>query len=380
MRDGLERALRDGLDGTRVLGDGAARLPHVSAVTLEGVEGEALLLGVPKLAFGTGSACASATLEPSPVLRAMGLPRAEADTSVRFGLGRFTSAAEVDARGGVGRRRGAAHPSDGVRAAGGERPARPGRFLREQASRGTAGQVRVSPPGRTTLSAPPPSPARALLATIDHTALAATTTRAEIDRLCAEAREHGFAGVCVPPSWLARAEEGLRGSPVLRVTVIGFPLGHATTAAKVGETRDAVRLGADEIDMVIHLGLAREGRWAEVERDVRAVVEAAEGRSVKAILETALFDREDMMRAARAAQAAGVTFVKTSTGFGPGGATVEAVRWLREAVGPDLGVKASGGIRSLAAARAMLGAGATRLGTSSGVAIARELSSDTGSR
>lgn len=219
-----------------------------------------------------------------------------------------------------------------------------------------------------------------LLATIDHTALRADTTAADVDQLCREARVYDFAGACVAPSWIARASGQLRGSAVRTIAVVGFPLGASTTETKVYETRDAVRLGADEIDMVIHLGRLKQGDWAAVAEDVRAVVEAAEGRGVKAILETSSLDADETTRAARLAQDAGVAYVKTSTGFGAGGATVEAVRLLRAAVGPTLGVKASGGIRTLAAARAMLEAGATRLGTSSGVAIAKELRSEGVSR
>lgn len=222
--------------------------------------------------------------------------------------------------------------------------------------------------------------ASSLLATIDHTALRADTTSVDVDRLCREALVYGFAGVCVASSWIQRVHEALGGSAVRAVAVVGFPLGATTTATKAFEARDAVRLGADEIDMVVPLGRLKEGDWRAVAEDVRAVVEAAEGRGVKAILETAQLEEDEVVRAARVAQDAGVAFVKTSTGFGAGGASVQAVRLLRRTVGPDLGVKASGGIRTLTAARTMLQAGATRLGTSSGVAIAEAIASDTGSR
>lgn len=219
---------------------------------------------------------------------------------------------------------------------------------------------------------------RGVLATIEHTALASTTTSRDVDRLCDEALHHGFAGVCVATCRLAQVRRRLEGRETLAVAVVGFPLGSSTTATKAFETGEAVRLGADEIDMVVSLGRLKEGDWLGVERDIRAVVEAARGHPVKAILETAVLDADETRRAALAAKHAGAAFVKTSTGFGPGGATVEAVRLLRETVGAELGVKASGGIRTLEAARALLAAGADRLGTSSGVAIATALGSDTG--
>ena len=220
---------------------------------------------------------------------------------------------------------------------------------------------------------PPTADARSLLATIDHTALAADTTSADVDRLCDEALAHGFAGVCIATGWLDRVHDRLGDSTLKRIVVVGFPLGAAASSAKAFEAADAVSRGADEIDMVIPVGRAREGDWARVEADIRAVVEAAGGRPVKAILETAHLDDAAIVEAARRAEEAGAAFVKTSSGFGRGGATVEAVRLLRRTVGPELGVKASGGIRTLEAAAAMLEAGATRLGTSSGVAIAEAL-------
>jgi len=188
-------------------------------------------------------------------------------------------------------------------------------------------------------------------------------------RLCAEAREHGFAGVCVAGSWIQLVAEALRDSDVKTVGVAGFPLGTSTPATKAFEAAELCHQGADEIDTVIHLGHAGAGDWHAVRADLEGVVAAAGGRIVKAILETALLDDASIVRAAEAAVAAGAAFVKTSTGFGPGGATVEAVRLLRETVGAGVGVKAAGGIRTYEDALAMLDAGADRLGTSAGVAI-----------
>ncbi|MHC5009880.1 MAG: deoxyribose-phosphate aldolase [Planctomycetota bacterium] len=206
-------------------------------------------------------------------------------------------------------------------------------------------------------------------ARIDHTLLDPGATRVEILACCREALTYSFAGVCVAGSWLPDVVEALAGSPVKAITVVGFPLGTETTLVKAFASEEAARLGADEIDAVIHLGRAHEGDWAAVTADLRTVVEAADGRPVKAILETARFEPDVIRDAACAAVDAGAAFVKTSTGFGVGGATVEAVRLLRETVGNDVGVKASGGIKTLADARAMLAAGASRLGASASVAI-----------
>lgn len=207
-----------------------------------------------------------------------------------------------------------------------------------------------------------------LAASIDHTLLRATATRGEIETLCAEARPHRFASVCVQPVRVALARACLEGQ-VKVCTVIGFPLGadHASTKARAAEL--AVADGADELDVVINLGLLRDGAHAEVVADLAGVVTAAQGRLLKVILETALLTPEEIDLACRLAVAAGADFVKTSTGFGPGGATVEAVARMRAAVGPKIGVKASGGIGDAATARAMLAAGATRLGASASLKI-----------
>jgi len=207
-----------------------------------------------------------------------------------------------------------------------------------------------------------------LAASIDHTLLRPTATRREVEVLCAEAREHGFASVCVHPVRVPLARACLQGQ-VRVCTVIGFPLGADRSAIKAAAARLAVVDGADELDVVIALGPLRDGSLAEVVTDLAGVVVAAEGRLVKVILETALLTPEEIDLACRLAVEAGARFVKTSTGFGPGGATVDAVRRMRAAVGPDIGVKASGGIGDAAAARAMLAAGATRLGASASLKI-----------
>ncbi len=204
---------------------------------------------------------------------------------------------------------------------------------------------------------------------IDHTLLKPDAKRADIERLCAEAREHGFAGACVNTTRIELTASLLKGSQTLPVAVVGFPLGACTTSAKAFETKDAVRLGAREIDMVINVGALKSGNAAFVEDDISAVVQAAGTTPVKVIIETALLSREEKILACELSKKAGAAFVKTSTGFSGGGATVEDVKLMRQTVGPTMGVKASGGIKSATDAQAMIAAGATRLGTSSGIAI-----------
>lgn len=208
-----------------------------------------------------------------------------------------------------------------------------------------------------------------LAAAIDSTILAPAAGPAEIERLCEEAARLRFAAVCVSPLHVPLAARILAGNAVRVATVIGFPSGAHTTAAKAAEARDAVRCGAQELDMVIALGMLKSGGDDYVRHDVASVVEAADGRLVKVILETAALDRGEKIRAARAALAGGAAFLKTSTGFGPGGATLEDVTLLRAEAGPAVGVKASGGIRTSAAALRMIASGADRIGTSAGAAI-----------
>ena len=215
-----------------------------------------------------------------------------------------------------------------------------------------------------------------LTSIIDHTLLAADATSAQIARLCQEAREYSFASVCVNSCRVAQARTRLEGCPVKVCTVVGFPLGAMSTRAKADETRSAVEDGADEIDMVINVGYVKDGDWDGVLDDIMAVREACKGKVLKVILETCLLTDDEIVRACRTAVRAGADFVKTSTGFSKGGATVHAVSLMRSTVGADVGVKASGGIRDAESARAMVEAGASRLGCSAGVAIAKGESSD----
>jgi len=211
-------------------------------------------------------------------------------------------------------------------------------------------------------------------ALIDHTLLKPEATRDDILKLCAEARQFGFATVVVNPTWVATAAAALRGAPVKVCTVVGFPLGATLSTVKVAETEEAVKLGAEEIDMVINVGALKSGEDEFVEQDIRGVVAAARrgGALVKVILECALLTDEEKVRACWCARAAGADFVKTSTGFGPGGAAAHDVELMRLTVGPEMGVKAAGGIRSYQELKAMLSAGATRIGASASVRILQE--------
>ena len=211
----------------------------------------------------------------------------------------------------------------------------------------------------------------ALAALIDHTLLKPEATAEEIRRLCAEARQYGFASVCVNPYWAPLAAGELSGSPVRVCAVVGFPLGANATEIKAAEAEAAARAGAQEIDMVLNIGELRGGNHGAVEADIRAVVQAAAagGAIVKVILETALLNTGQKVAACHIARNAGARFVKTSTGFGSAGASAEDVALMRQAVGPDMGVKASGGIRTLEDCRKMIAAGATRIGASAGVKI-----------
>lgn len=210
---------------------------------------------------------------------------------------------------------------------------------------------------------------------MDHTLLKPEATAADIDRVVAEARQFGTASVCVNPYWVARVAAGLAGSGVKTCTVIGFPLGATSTASKVAETRDATAHGAQEIDMVINIGELKAGNDDAVRSDISAVANAANeaGALLKVIIETCLLSNEEKRRACELSVAGGADFVKTSTGFSTGGATTADIALMRETVGPELGVKASGGIRTLEAAIAMIEAGATRLGVSAAVSILEEV-------
>ena len=204
---------------------------------------------------------------------------------------------------------------------------------------------------------------------IDHTLLKATATKAEITKLLEEAKEYHFKSVCVNPYYVSYAKEVLRDTDVLVCTVIGFPLGQNTTNVKVLETKDAILNGADEIDMVINIAAIKDKDDKLVETEIRAIKEACGPRTLKVILETCYLTDEEIVRASKLAKKANADFVKTSTGFGSNGATIEAVKLMRETVGKTMGVKASGGIRSKEDMEKMIEVGATRIGASAGVKI-----------
>lgn len=204
---------------------------------------------------------------------------------------------------------------------------------------------------------------------IDHTNLKPEATPQDIDCLIDEAKTYHFASVCINPCYVGYAKKKLQDSDVKVCTVIGFPLGANTSAVKAFETAEAIRQGADEIDMVIAIGALKAGLYQEVQQDIEAVVKASQGHLVKVILETCLLSREEIVKACQLAMAAGAQFVKTSTGFNKHGATVEDVALMKATVGEKMMVKASGGIRTLQDALQMIEAGASRLGTSSGVML-----------
>ncbi|WP_449463092.1 deoxyribose-phosphate aldolase [Streptococcus suis] len=204
---------------------------------------------------------------------------------------------------------------------------------------------------------------------IDHTILKPETTQEQVEKILAEAKEYGFASVCVNPTWVALAAESLKDSDVKVCTVIGFPLGANTPAVKAFETKDAISNGADEIDMVINIGALKTGNYDLVLEDIKAVVAASGDKLVKVIIEACLLTDDEKVKACQLSQEAGADYVKTSTGFSTGGATVADVALMRKTVGPDMGVKASGGARSYEDAIAFIEAGASRIGASSGVAI-----------
>ncbi len=209
---------------------------------------------------------------------------------------------------------------------------------------------------------------------IDHTLLKPDATSSEIEQLCAEAARHHFASVCVNPTWVALCAARLRGSSVKVCSVVGFPLGATTADTKHYETRRAIFDGAQEIDMVINVGALKSGDLRVVERDIEAVTSPCREAGVlsKVIIEAALLTNEEKVTACTLAKAAASDFVKTSTGFGPGGATAADVALMRAVVGEEMGVKAAGGVRDLGSLRAMVAAGATRIGASAGVRIVQE--------
>jgi len=212
-----------------------------------------------------------------------------------------------------------------------------------------------------------------LAAFIDHTLLKADATARDVEKLCAEALENKFFSVCVNGSWVASVHHLLEGSDVKVASVVGFPLGAMSSDAKRFETEAAIDDGAQEIDVVLNIGKLKDGDDKYILRELCDIVEAADERTVKVILETCLLTEEEKIRACKIVVESGAHFVKTSTGFAASGATIADVKLMRETVGPKFGVKASGGIRDTKAALAMIEAGATRLGTSAGVAIVKGL-------
>ncbi|CDZ80278.1 Deoxyribose-phosphate aldolase 1 [Candidatus Rubidus massiliensis] len=208
---------------------------------------------------------------------------------------------------------------------------------------------------------------------IDHTLLKPEATLQEIEKLCKEGVEHQFASVCVQPAWVAYACEFLKGTKVKLCSVVGFPLGANTTDSKAREAQQLAEYGVQEIDMVINIGALKSKDYKKVHQDIKAVVQAASSSIVKVIIETCLLTDEEKQTASLLSIEAGANFVKTSTGFSKSGATIQDVALMRNVVGPDFGIKASGGIRDLSTVLAMIEAGATRIGTSSSVAIMQSM-------
>ena len=216
-------------------------------------------------------------------------------------------------------------------------------------------------------------------AMIDHTLLKPEATKEQIEKLCQEAIENKFFSVCVNPVWVRTSKELVKNSGVKVCTVIGFPLGASTSEAKAFETKNAIENGADEVDMVINIGALKDQNDTLVESDIRAVVDAAKGKALtKVIIETSLLTKEEKIRACELSVKAGANYVKTSTGFSTGGATFDDIALMRKTVGPTIGVKASGGVRSTEDAQKMIEAGATRIGASSSVDIIRGLTVTSG--
>jgi deoxyribose-phosphate aldolase len=228
------------------------------------------------------------------------------------------------------------------------------------------GVVRLGTDGTDPIQGTPP---KDLAKLIDHTLLKPTATRKDIERVCAEARKYGFASVCLNTTWIGLAARLLAGSGVMPICVVGFPLGAMSTAGKADETRHAIAAGAAEIDMVLNIGALKGGDYDTALYDIRQVVAAAQGRPVKVILETSMLSRDEKVAASALCKAGGAAFVKTSTGFGGGGATVEDIALIRAVVGPDMGIKASGGVKTAQDIKDLVAAGATRVGASASVAI-----------
>ncbi|WP_044469562.1 deoxyribose-phosphate aldolase [Mannheimia massilioguelmaensis] len=208
---------------------------------------------------------------------------------------------------------------------------------------------------------------------IDHTALTAEKTEQDILQLCDEAIENDFWSVCINSGYIPLAKQKLTGSNVKICTVVGFPLGANLSSVKAFEAKEAIKAGAEEVDMVINVGLIKSGQWEKVEADIKTVLEACQGGLLKVILETCLLSKEEIVKACEICRDLNVGFVKTSTGFNKGGATVEDIALMRKTVGANIGVKASGGVRDTETALAMINAGASRIGASAGIAIIKGL-------
>lgn len=208
---------------------------------------------------------------------------------------------------------------------------------------------------------------------IDYTNVSRDATRTDIKRLCDGAKEHNFGCVCINPTYVNLALDQLKGSDVKVCTVVGFPFGANTSKIKFFETKDAVESGADEVDMVMNIGLLKSKLDESVKEDINGVIMAANGRTVKVIIETGLLTEEEKIRACKLVEEAGADFIKTSTGFSTSGATIEDIDLIKETVGKNVGIKASGGIKDLQTALDMIESGATRIGTSNGVKIMEEL-------
>lgn len=211
---------------------------------------------------------------------------------------------------------------------------------------------------------------------IDHTLLKPESTREQIDKIISEAKKYQFKSICINPTHIKYAAEQLKGTDVLVCTVIGFPLGANTTETKMFEAENAINNGASEVDMVINIGALKDGRYEDVQKDIEGVVGAANGKTVKVIIETVLLNDDEKVKACQLAKEAGADFVKTSTGFAGGGATPEDVKLMKDTVGNELEVKASGGVRNLEDFNKMIDAGATRIGASAGVQILEGLESN----
>ncbi len=213
---------------------------------------------------------------------------------------------------------------------------------------------------------------------IDHTALTAEKTEKDIVQLCQEALEHHFCSVCINSGYIPLAKQQLSGSDVKICTVVGFPLGANLSAVKAFEAQKAIEAGAEEIDMVINVGWIKSGKWEDVQADIQAVLNACNGKTLKVILETCLLSKDEIVQACTICRELNVGFVKTSTGFNKGGATVEDIALMRKIVGENIGVKASGGVRDTETAISMINAGATRIGASAGIAIISGLQDNQG--